>query len=70
MYSPKIREDLIPLIHKAAKEAGISMTRWVNRAVEAALIAHWLSGSDETGRTSKRHSVDQSHPKETGGHDL
>lgn len=37
MYSPKIREDLIPRIYRAAKEADLPMTAWVNRAVEKAL---------------------------------
>jgi hypothetical protein len=37
MYSPKISEDLIPRIYRAAKEQEIPMTRWVNRAVERAL---------------------------------
>ena len=37
MYSPKISEALIPRVYRAAKEAKIPMTRWVNRAVEQAL---------------------------------
>jgi hypothetical protein len=37
MYSPKISEALIPRIYRAAKEARIPMTRWVNRVVERAL---------------------------------
>jgi len=37
MYSPKISEDLIPRIYRAAKDANIPMTHWVNRAVERAL---------------------------------
>jgi len=37
MYSPKISESLIPRIYRAAKEAKIPMTQWVNRAVEEAL---------------------------------
>ena len=37
MYSPKIREDLIPRIYTAAKNAGLAMTDWVNQAVERAL---------------------------------
>ena len=34
MYSPKIRADLIPRIYRAAKEAKLPMTAWVNQAVE------------------------------------
>ncbi len=37
MYSPKIREDLVPRIHHAAKEAKLPMTDWVNQAVEQRL---------------------------------
>ncbi len=37
MYSPKIRDDLIPRIHKTATEAGVPMTTWVNRVLERAL---------------------------------
>jgi hypothetical protein len=37
MYSPKIREDLIPQIHQWAQRLGMPMTRLVN-----ALLAHAL----------------------------
>jgi hypothetical protein len=37
MYSPKIREDLIPKIYQAAKKAEVPMTVWVNEAIEEAL---------------------------------
>ena len=37
MYSPKIREDLIPKIYQAAKKADVPMTVWVNEAIEEAL---------------------------------
>ena len=37
MYSPKICEDLIPRIYRAAKAAKLPMTAWVNQAVERAL---------------------------------
>ena len=37
MYSPKIREDLIPRIKQTATEAGVPMTVWVNRTLEDAL---------------------------------
>ncbi len=38
MYSPQIREDLVMRIYHAAKEASITMTGWVNKAVEQTLI--------------------------------
>ena len=37
MYSPKIREDLIPKIYRAAKSAKVAMTKWVNQVIEEAL---------------------------------
>jgi hypothetical protein len=37
MYSPKIREDLIPRIYRAAKKARVAMTIWVNQQLETAL---------------------------------
>ena len=37
MYSPKIREDLIPPMYQAARQAGVPMTRWVSRLIERAL---------------------------------
>jgi hypothetical protein len=37
MYSPKIREDLIPKIYQAAKKDDVPMTVWVNEAIEEAL---------------------------------
>ena len=37
MYSPKIRDDLIPRIYRVAKLSGVAMTQWVNRVIEQAL---------------------------------
>jgi len=37
MYSPKIRDELIPQIYRAAQTAGIPMTTWVNQVIEKAL---------------------------------
>ena len=36
-YSPPLRDDLIPRVYHRAKAAGMPMTHWVNRAIEAAL---------------------------------
>ncbi len=38
MYSPQIREDLVMRVYHAAKEGSITMTTWVNKAVEQTLI--------------------------------
>jgi len=37
MYSPKIREDLIPKLYQVAKEKGISMTKLVDEILRDAL---------------------------------
>jgi hypothetical protein len=37
MYSPKIREDLIPEIYRAAKALGLRMTVFVNQILERVL---------------------------------
>jgi hypothetical protein len=37
MYSPKIREDLIPIIYHAAKKGKVHMATFVNRILEKAL---------------------------------
>jgi len=49
MYSPKIREDLIPRIYRVAKDAGLAMTTWVNQVVERA-----LPEKDEGQETNER----------------
>ena len=40
MYSPKIREDLIPYLYRIARHYGIPMTGLVNQYLEHA-IAHF-----------------------------
>lgn len=42
VYSPRIREALIPRVYRAAKASGIPMTAWVNQAIEEALQEHEL----------------------------
>ncbi len=37
VYSPRIREALIPRIYEAAREAGVPMTVWVSQVIEGAL---------------------------------
>jgi hypothetical protein len=37
MYSPKIREGLIPRIYREAKKSGVKMTVWVNAVIELSL---------------------------------
>ena len=60
MYSPKIREDLIPRIYWQAKAAQIPMTTWVNRRLAQALAGEETyaetkedtTGTDATTRES------------------
>ena len=47
MYSPKIREDLIPRIYQAGRAARVPMTRWVTHAVEMALADPPQSGGED-----------------------
>ncbi len=60
MYSPALREDLIPLVYQAAKEDGIHMTVWVNRVVEAALKAR------ETARLPPENPAPRPCPQKEG----
>ena len=55
MYSPKIREDLIPRIYRAARKIRIPMTVWVNQALEGSLP----EAAPETETTNER--KDESH---------
>ncbi len=48
MYSPKIREDLIPRIYWQAKAAKVPMTTWVNRRLE-----HALAGEEDDAATQE-----------------
>ena len=54
MYSPKIREDLIPKIYRAAKGAKVAMTKWVNQAIEEALPLESEEAGHETNERISR----------------
>ena len=47
MYSPKIAEDLIPVLYRQAKTRGIPMTRLVDEILRRALKDSVLRVSDE-----------------------
>jgi hypothetical protein len=55
VYSPRIREELVPFIYRAAKESKIPMTVWVNAALAKALK---LQETPEEG-DAVRHPEDQ-----------
>jgi hypothetical protein len=61
MYSPKIREDLIPKVYRAAKGAKVAMTKWVNRVIEEALPPESEATGQETNERNSR--------KERKGHE-
>ena len=44
MYSPKISEELIPVLYRRAKDRGIPMTRLVNELLGTALGHEFKSG--------------------------
>ena len=54
MYSPKIREDLIPQIYQAARKAGLAMTKWVNQVIEEALPTDAKLKDQETNERNLR----------------
>lgn len=58
MYSPKIREDLVPRIYRAAKVAKLPMTTWINRVVEQSLSE---AASPETTKPERTVMNDQLH---------
>lgn len=47
MYSPKIRDELIPEIYRIVRARGIRMTTLVNRIIEKALDEMNNNPSDE-----------------------
>ena len=51
MYSPEIREDLIPYVYRAAKSEHVPMTTWVNRAVERELALREQPQTEDRPRT-------------------
>jgi hypothetical protein len=54
MYSPKIREDLVPRIYQEAKKSGVKMTVWVNAVIELALRKIGEAENEKTKKEEKR----------------
>ena len=59
MYSPKIRDDLIPKIYRAARKAGVHMTTWVNEKLANALAEQ--SDPKQTNRKENDHAAGTIH---------
>jgi len=56
MYSPKIKEELIPRIYEIAKAKGVQMTTLVNEILQNALNA---MGSNPKGGIQKGEKKDE-----------
>jgi hypothetical protein len=54
MYSPKVREDLIPRIYQIARKSRIPMTVWVNQVIERALMENGKEIGQETKNENSR----------------
>ena len=65
MYSPRIREDLIPGIYRAARATGIPMTTWVNQLVEQALSEREASEAENHKQSVVNRLCSQRLRKET-----
>ena len=61
MYSPKVKEDLIPILYKLAKQEGKPMTALINEMLRAEIVKRngQLSQMDnETVRVSEKKTAD------------
>ncbi len=58
MYSPKIREDLIPRIYQAAKNDRVPMTTWVNQTMERELVLREQPETNEQQEKKETNSYD------------
>ncbi len=62
MYSPKIKEDLIPKIYQAAKAERVKMTTLVNRILEKAING----GGEVEAKEIVSSGKESDFPKENG----
>jgi hypothetical protein len=67
MYSPRIREALIPRIYQVARETGVAMTTWVNQVIEAALAIPRQRGGDEAPINPDTGTLEPDRPTRKGG---
>ena len=56
MYSPKIKEEFIPVLYRLAKEQKVSMTKLVNKIIEQAIkkLQRRKSHENEVTRSGKQ----------------
>ena len=57
MYSPKIHQELIPLLYREAKERQIPMTRLTSRIIKDHFERNG-GEEDESQKSSKQHTGD------------
>lgn len=58
MYSPKIAEDLVPLLYALAKSKGIPMTKLVDDLLRESLNIEGIRGDDcQAGRSKATGSL-------------
>jgi hypothetical protein len=69
MYSPRIRDELIPGIYRAAKASGVPMTVWVCQVIEQALVAQQAIQEEveRYKRTAVRRPCSQQQRREEDG---
>ena len=67
MYSPKIREDLIPKIYQAAKTEKVKMTTLVNRILEKAINGGGGFGSKEALSAGQEPGLSEEDGRDYGG---
>ena len=60
MYSPKISEELIPVLYRSAKAKGIPMTRLVDSLIREALADEYLPKTAEEAQTDSAAHVESS----------
>lgn len=53
MYSPKIKEQFIPILYRIAKEKKMPMTRVVNQIIRDYLTDHFAKKLSERGTNGK-----------------
>jgi hypothetical protein len=68
VYSPKIREDLIPVLFKLAKKNNTAMTKVVDEILRHELLERRLIDEEEANYKSKR--VEGFFKRQAGNHGL
>jgi len=58
MYSPKISEELVPVLYRLAKEKRMPMTRYVDRIIRQALSMNIPGGNSRTASPAVQFPAD------------